>query len=666
MRKTILLLFALTLASVTAAYSPIPDQVISSQEIKESGYNRLSDIYYLLDNWNYYTIDGYTWHSSPGNNELLNNDWLLMVDGKRIYLESLEGKNLNHLPINIVEIDSIVVFNRPMMYEGFFASDGIISITTKKPKGGISYEYHYMKGNETKDPGPYRYIEEKHTPNVDKMGVDYANVLSMALKNGYIRVHAVEQGHFNTDPNITNRMTSANSGQHPKMEIAGYSADALVRTPFSDISVFFYKTTHDDFYESHVNTYTIPVESYLHEVAMEMISNTREDLVCGFRLNYAEDKLGDKPENPDGYPSSYDYNWDRKKYEGSMIFQFNLPSTSLGFTGGIRKDAIDLPLMVSGVDYSYTDFYINSYLSKQFNKSTLTGGIRLNHLEDEYGYKLFSQFDRNMNKYWQMSLAANYAKSSVFESPEFWVLRTKGWNTIPEDFYQSSANYNNEPEKKFEFNFLNRLRLSDKINLHLNASYSDYSGYDFDYSRSYGDLSEVPGPYERLVFPFRDYFLLRSDKKTLRLITKINHQISRSFKQQLFYRYSVLNDINHKINYSSSYDREYTINSHTPRHIINYSLVYSSQKQFTAGLFFRWQSKSQWGYMLMNEPDATSFFNLNASVSKGFWEDRIRLTFLGQNLLDDGIQYHPLGAGVYDFSIWTKLDIYLNSGDLIN
>jgi len=51
---------------------------------------------------------------------------------------------------------------------------------------------------------------------------------------------------------------------------------------------------------------------------------------------------------------------------------------------------------------------------------------------------------------------------------------------------------------------------------------------------------------------------------------------------------------------------------------------------------------------------------LNVAITKGFWKNRILLSVLIENLLNERIQYHPVGSTT-DLTFYLKLKVLLES-----
>ncbi len=109
-------------------------QIITSEQIRVSGYTQLSQVFQLIDGWTigYYTAN---WHSprlqSNGTGSYTQQNWVLMLNGQRIELNRDE-LNVDDLAIPVYDIERIEIINSNGMYLGEFAQYGLINIITKK------------------------------------------------------------------------------------------------------------------------------------------------------------------------------------------------------------------------------------------------------------------------------------------------------------------------------------------------------------------------------------------------------------------------------------------------------------------------------------------------------------------------------------------------------
>src|SRR5207302_1943482 len=79
------------------------------------------------------------------------------VDGQRIPMAVDGIWILDELPVAIVQVDSVVIDEGVAIIDGQPSVLGLIDIFTRRPKRGAGGIADYQHGDESGDPGPYRY-----------------------------------------------------------------------------------------------------------------------------------------------------------------------------------------------------------------------------------------------------------------------------------------------------------------------------------------------------------------------------------------------------------------------------------------------------------------------------------------------------------------------------
>ena len=152
-------------------------EVIYSNMIEKSGLFRVGDILLLANKIRVNTLDGFTWSANiNGLSSFQKQNWIILLDGQRLGLNTFNNVNINMLPINITQIDSVEIISVPQIYNGIFTDYGLINIHTKSKSQGTVLTFSQSAGNETGDPGPFAYTKYK-SPNVEIVGSGTSFVL---------------------------------------------------------------------------------------------------------------------------------------------------------------------------------------------------------------------------------------------------------------------------------------------------------------------------------------------------------------------------------------------------------------------------------------------------------------------------------------------------------
>lgn len=166
-------------------------QIITKEQILNSGYTLISDVLQLVDGWTMGTWNGDRWNLvSNGSGSYQQQNWTLMLDGVKMELLKLDAPNINTIGISVYEIERIEVINVVGNYLGEFNDKGIIHIISKRSKDGFTFRSFISNGNEIGDP----HLNAINNPglNVHEYGTVFAN--HMAYKKNRWNVQLSQYG----------------------------------------------------------------------------------------------------------------------------------------------------------------------------------------------------------------------------------------------------------------------------------------------------------------------------------------------------------------------------------------------------------------------------------------------------------------------------------------
>lgn len=138
----------------------------------------------------------------------------------------------------------------------------------------------------------------------------------------------------------------------------------------------------------------------------------------------------------------------------------------------------------------------------------------------------------------------------------------------------------------------------------------------------------------------------------------IYNRLLNNLEQRLYYRYKS----------SLSGDEIFKqIVERIPQHKIFYSIYYSPFKDLTGSLTLSYSSLQKWiEYRNIDTQDGLYVSELkdnlliNLSLTKKFWDGKIKLSGIINNLLNNRIQHHPAG-GTFDLTFFLKAEAELES-----
>lgn len=136
--------------------------------------------------------------------------WMIRLDGQPMPM-TIGGLWLfDAIPVAITQLDSIVVTVGPTLTDGRMSVPGVIDLYTRRPRRGVSALGDYQHGDESGDPGPYRYTA-RSTPNLEKIGPFASGAVAGAGGSGSIDIAARYSSVNITDPRIQQRLPAGSA-----------------------------------------------------------------------------------------------------------------------------------------------------------------------------------------------------------------------------------------------------------------------------------------------------------------------------------------------------------------------------------------------------------------------------------------------------------------------
>src|SRR4051812_7784861 len=178
-----------------AGGQPTTRRVLTGAQITAAGWHRLGDVAAALMPGRIASVDGFNVAMTAGRlpfaglSAMGSPSWVVRVDGQRMPM-AIDGMwILDELPIAMVQVDSVVVDEGVAIVDGQASALGTLDIFTRRPRRGLGAVADYQHGDESGDPGPYRYTT-RATPNVEKLGPYTSGALSYGAKDWTLDIGA--------------------------------------------------------------------------------------------------------------------------------------------------------------------------------------------------------------------------------------------------------------------------------------------------------------------------------------------------------------------------------------------------------------------------------------------------------------------------------------------
>ncbi len=192
-------------------------QVLDRAAIESAGVVYVGDLLRLFDAVRMTTVDGFAWRALAGAPS--GGDGLaVLIDGVPAPTPWFGDLGPADLPVPITEVAEVAWCPEPGLAGGRWAGGGTLDVRTWAAASGTTTRLAWQIGNETGDPGPYRYTD-RATPNVDKSGPDGEGALLYAdsLHAGRVLVRAYR--FYPTDLATDLRASAATARAIPKQRV---------------------------------------------------------------------------------------------------------------------------------------------------------------------------------------------------------------------------------------------------------------------------------------------------------------------------------------------------------------------------------------------------------------------------------------------------------------
>jgi hypothetical protein len=684
---TLAAIVAVALPAIAGDAGRLPEsrRVITGDVLRSAGVTRVSDVLLLVDDWLLNTVSGYTWKVSPNGLAAWDTQrWVVMIDGQRADVELFDAVNLNMLPIGVDQIDSVVVVSTPGLYRGFFSDAGLIHFHTTAPARGKTLQAVYSSGNETGDPGPFRFTPYA-TPNVDKIGPDGSLTFSVGGAAWSLLANATIQTHYFTDAAVMRRTTDAitppgavSSAAPGRVSTAGprrASADVLgvgvegdtpavrrvtgsvgmvIRGERSRHAPFFgYAEAVKYFLYSEPAGREIPMDNRYYHLGVD----GRFDLAhqgeggLDYRVQFTSNRLSRQQNALDA-----DYDWEQHRFLGDLEWSHRWERFRGALGGGYEIRSIETPDPLEDNP---------TRLGRLYGSIRIDTGGRATH--DVGAMALFAQGSPSLKAFWNadVGLAARHAfasrlafvQRSFAENGDLWYWTSRGYGflddlgveyTLPAEISKSNA---------FTADLTWRVRPGGGAHVGVTALYRHFTDVylerrSFEYHQDDCTVSSatdvVPGNNGQLAGGSLD----------------LSYQLSRRLDTRLNYRY---------LGTLEGDELFEEVWAAVPDHKVAGQVTYEPVDRFIVWAMLTYYSSAYWrAYESVDGAQCTgngvvptysarvpAFTSVDVKLRKLLWGPRMTADLIVRNLLDQDVRYHPMGA-TFSLSVFFQLTLKLH------
>ncbi|MBD3290436.1 hypothetical protein GF337_16650 [candidate division KSB1 bacterium] len=652
MKKFFLILLMLITALNAATDMREQLIVLDSKQLENSGIVRISDLIFLIDNTHFYTIDGYTWYTVLNGLAPLQQQTPVMLNGRCIEPSFLGVRNMNMLPVSLKNIDSVVIVTTPHIYSGYFAETGLIDIIPKKMQPGFNLSGSFYAGNETGDPGPFKYTDY-YSPNVDRIGKGGTVNVSYRSVNFFVRSNFIIEEHILTDFAMRRRIHSAST--------KGWGSFYRY-APSLEFGFHTGKIRHN-FYINHSNAehYFFFFEELGREIPMDYsILQTGYygslRLSANRQLNFSTHYSGNWSE-PANNIYQFDFDADLRKWisqieyhQEGIKFDWRVggtyEQTSLRTAYKMQENAISMGNFYARFDYqpSPKTRYLLSLMG-QFDRS-------------DFATKAAISLQKNFHPNHIIQASLSFSQQLVEEENTFWYWVKNGYRLLD--------------EQELNYFFSSELKNSSRLTSDIYWRWKIHPDLGFEASAFYRKFNNMLLEQQQF-FYYAYYCAVRTSTgvfpdnygRTGGIRMSIKHDPSGGFKQRFDYHYQ------QAISGNSLFKNEW---DKIPTHKAAYQITIEPVKNLSFWLMGSYTSRTHWhDYDPIDGAECTRYapievvyrskieqnLNLDFQIKKWFWRRQMTAALIGRNLLNNKIRYHPMGVS-HDLSFYINLTYHFN------
>jgi len=613
--------------------------------LQHAGLVRLSDIFTLIDEWDMYSVEGYTFQGVANSYDIYHQqNWIILVDGHRMDLKLFDISNINLLPVSTNQIDSIEVFVTPYLIEDAFSDRGILHIHTRQIEEGFTVQGKFTVGNQTGDPGPYRYTEF-WSENIDRIASDESYGLSYRADMGYIGASYYSQIFYPTDPLIADRNREIFPYRNPFIKTYSYNIRAGLSKIFSRPKLDIVSSRIDDFYFFKPLGREIPVENHFLSIGLIGQTEFSNTITTGYKLRYTRNTLGKRENAYDIY-----FDWSKENIYGSIHGLYKLSKLSFRFGLAAEQTKIN-------TDYILTQNQINDGIiftsiildQKAGSRLNVDSEIRFN--KHETGIKLAA------TNWWKMAanqgLFSNITYSQTMTNLEnsIWYWSERGYDFIRD----KGGNYTIEgvlhPARQWSVD-LYWAREEDKIpSIRIGMNVRGFISKNWE---------EQPFEYEYISKTVSGPVTIRTGEQGTigNIYLKLDSHQSTQFEHQIYYRYANV------IGSNGLFSR---IRDEIPASIFVYRVIYTPVNNFSIWAMCKYISSTSWNDFQNINLQSNGLYSsrlsdvilIDIAINKWLWKRQIKLDLILRNLLNKENLSYPIGASP-NLRIYAQAEMYFN------
>ena len=550
--------------------------------------------------------------------------------------------------VPIVQIDSVEVLTLPQVHHGEFVDGGLIHIHTRRARGGEP-EYWIrgiaVLGNETGDPGPYRYTEHM-TPNVDKTGPDYSAAGFYGSEDAYVRAAFLKERHYATDAATRERNLRIADGDYPQLNVIAPSAAVGGDLFGGSHHVFLVHSEFEDFFFYKPYGREIPVVSRFTMGGGGGRFEPSANVGVEYRLTYTVKQIDYRQNSFD-----LDFDWETKTLTADVEAGQQTPSSTRRLGVGIEHVEALTGYALTQNDYLLARLYADwdvriSPVVRQRVGAVVTGG------ESDVSLSAVLSQQWRLGGSYRLDVAAAYLERRPEKDGRIWYWNERGYNFLEDAGVRTTFEAPLGTARQWTVD----AALAPAIRRRLSWTLAGYYRKASDLSLE-EQIFEFDPDEQAFSAPVHLVTGRGGEVAGVRAVAETRHIPRLHLRTAYRYQKAIAGDRAFKNLWNA-----------LPEHHFQQTVSYTPVPNFRLWGMLSYSSASEWadyrdaaaqsGGAYRSKVDG--FVTLDAAVEKWFSHRRFRGSLLVKDLLNQSPNYHPIGASL-GLSVFVQLELVLGS-----
>jgi hypothetical protein len=626
--KKIIFFIILYTATVFAQHSAGGIEVFSAKDIREKGLINLNDIDLLSNRLDKISINGYSgkivFKGLPIGE---NSNITILVNGQKIDLAFLSELNLDVLPFNIDQIDTIKIVGTNKFYKGYTSSFGLIEFILVNDQQGFSLKAFQSIGNEVGDPGPYAYTPYQ-TPNVDKLGFLAGMTLKSAGNNWDITTNLKFNENFVTDQAISPRIKSLSKDS--KARLLGANGILSYRFLNGNHQLLFNFSENDDFIFTPIYGNEIPAKRIHRHIGFSGNFPISKRLLIEYIISNGVNE--------------YARSFNERNYNFNLKVNSTMLSSNLTYSYKHFRSLVGLSYNKydgnrTGKNNDETIEFMESKFElgiKFFNNIYQNAGIKLVKNRDRTGKEIYLNTEWNLTKRHFLSLNTSFSERWLNEDLNLISWTQNGHSILNIEDTPLLSQIDNSKKTlsidlRYSFN-------SSKISIGTSLFYKKHDGFFIE--NSLYNFNRSTRTFKVLQNSFED-----QSSNVLGNLFNITYSITPIISNTIDLSYFT------HFNETEAFENEW---KKIPKMTVNYNLKINVSNSFLISGAMRYISETEWSnYKFVDIQSGGKYSNtleqkllVDLSLQKSFWKDRIWLSLFFKNIFNQEEIYNPIGVNL--------------------